>query len=156
MACFDGPNIDVKCFTKTVKRLSRNLAYVIKTLRKVAGPNVPIVGMDYYNPLLVFWFEDPRLAMQTTNIQNLLNNALLKVYARYGIPVADVSGVFESNNFTDSNENDVPDNVELICACTWMCEWFNIHPNASGYSAIANEFALALPSIPISKPPRRR
>ncbi|MGB5421070.1 MAG: SGNH/GDSL hydrolase family protein [Desulfobacterales bacterium] len=156
LACFDGPYIDDKCFKKTVKRLSRNLAYVIKTLRKVAGPNVPIVGMDYYNPLLVFWFEDPPLAMQTANIQNQLNNALLKVYARFGIPVADVSEAFESNNFTDSNGSGVPDNVELICAWTWMCEWFNIHPNASGYSAIANEFVIVLPSIPISKPSRRR
>jgi hypothetical protein len=53
LACFDGTVFDIECFFETVSRLSSNLAYVIQTIRDVAGPNVPIVGMDYYNPLLV-------------------------------------------------------------------------------------------------------
>lgn len=156
LACFDGTNIDDKCFKKTVKRLSSNLAYVIRTLRNVAGPNVPIVGMDYYNPLLVFWFDDPFLARQTATMQALLNGALLGVYTSFGIPMADVSGAFMSNDFTDSDGSGVPDNVELICAWTWMCEWLNIHPNATGYGVIADQFLNVLRRYPFSKPYRRR
>jgi hypothetical protein len=80
----------------------------------------------------------------------------LDIYTNFGIPVADVSGAFMSNDFTDYDGSGVPDNVELICYWTWMCEWLNIHPNASGYGEIANEFKIVLPQIPISKPPRRR
>ena len=164
LECVDGPIIDNECFKERVLELSSNLAYVIRALRNVAGPNVPIVGMDYYNPLLVFWIDDPSLARQTATLQALLNGALLGVYTSLGLPMADVSGAFMSNGFTDSDGSGVPDNVELICAWTWMCPepegnrniLPNIHPNATGYGVIADQFLNVLRRIPISKPSRRR
>ena len=32
---------------------------ILTALREAAGPDVPIVGMNYYSPLLVQWFSDP-------------------------------------------------------------------------------------------------
>lgn len=156
LACIDGTEIDIDCFQETISRLSSNLAYVIRTLRDVAGPKVPIVGMDYYNPLLVFWFQDEDIAMQSARIQSLLNRALYRVYGFFNIPVADVSGAFMSSDFTDADRNGVPDNVELICAWTWMCAFGNIHPNAIGYGVITDQFVNVLPPILVSKPPRHR
>ena len=149
--CVEGSNIDIDCFFGTVQRLSNNLADVIGILQEVAGPNVPIVGMDYFNPLLALWFHDPTLAMQSAAIQAHLNGALLGVYTGYGIPVANISGVFMSNDFTDRDGGGIPDNVELICAWTSMCAMGNIHPNSAGYDAIANEFINILPPITIYK-----
>jgi lysophospholipase L1-like esterase len=156
LACVDGIEIDIECFYDTVSRLSSNLAYVIQTLRKAAGPKVPIVGMNYYNPLLVYWFVDPDLAFQTAALQNILNDALLGVYDNFEIPMADVSSVFMSNNFNDDSGNGLPDNLDIICGWTWMCLWQNIHPNYFGYDAMAGAFEAVLPPIPVSKPPRRR
>ena len=84
------------------------------------------------------------------------NGALFDVYDRFRIPVADVSGAFMSDNFSDANRNDVPDNVDIICAWTWMCAFENIHPNDTGYGVIAEEFLNELPPIWMYKPHRHR
>ena len=154
LSCVDETGIDIDCFFGTVSHLASNLTYVLKTLRKAAGPKVPIVGMNYYNPLLVSWFGDPTTAMQTAYLQEQLNMALFDVYSQFKVPVADVAGVFKSNDFTIES-NGLPANVNLLCAWTWMCEWQNIHPNELGYDAIAGAFEDVLPRIPISMPPRK-
>ena len=35
--------------------IGANLPKILKALRLAAGPNVPIVGMNYYNPFLAAW-----------------------------------------------------------------------------------------------------
>ncbi len=162
LACIQGPEIDRRCFRKAIVRLLKNLTYTLETLREAAGPDVPIVGMNYYNPLLVYWFQDPAIAEQTVKFQQQLNGTLEAVYAAFGVPVADVAGVFMVDDLEtdvigyDGGPNGIPDSVDLLCAWTWMCEVPNIHANDDGYAVIADEFAGVLPPIRISNPPRRR
>jgi len=143
LPCFDDPpGGDIEgCFFAAVANLSSNLSDVLDALQQ-AAPGVPIVGMNYYNPLLVV---DPASAP----LQNALNAALQVVYGTRAvpIPVADVAGAFSANP---------PGEQELLCEWTWMCNCFNIHPNVLGYEAIANAFNPVLPDIQISKPPRMR
>jgi hypothetical protein len=89
-------------------------------------------------------------------LQGQLNNTLALIYSSFGVPVADVATTFMSEEYVDNNENDIPDNVEILCAWTWMCKFQNIHPNEVGYEMIAATFSGVLPEIPISEPPRGR
>lgn len=157
LGCVDGANIDLECFAGSVADLVYNLSYILETLREAAGPNVPIVGMNYYNPLLVYWFIDPAIAPMLVLLQGQINSALENVFTFYEVPVADVAGAFMSEDLvTDDNGNFIPDSVDLLCYWTWMCTHENIHPNALGYAEIADAFDMVLPSISIPEPPRRR
>ena len=156
LACSTESGIDLECFDETIFYLSMDLKKILKRLRKAAGRRTKFIGMDYYNPLLVSWFIDEALAAQAAMLQSYFNGALFDVYDRFRIPVADVSGAFMSDNFSDANRNDVPDNVDIICAWTWMCAFENIHPNDTGYGVIAEEFLNELPPIWMYKPHRHR
>lgn len=162
LQCVDGAIVNLECFSEKLSQLSLDLAYVIETLKEVA-PNIPIVGMNYYNPLLVYWFQNPEIAENTALLQLQINQTLESVYSAYGLPVADVAGAFMSYDLTtdligdpDGGSNQIPDSVDLLCAWTWMCNYQNIHANDLGYQMIAMEFASVLPEIPISTPPRKR
>jgi len=104
--------------------------------------------MNYYNPMLAFWFTDPEAAEHTVILQDHINAALGIVYAQFNVPVADVAGAFWAGDLDiDLNKNGKPDSLDNICAWTWMCTSFNIHPNETGYQVIADEFAVILPPL---------
>ena len=148
LGCIDGVNIDMTCFTDATQNLITNLIDILNTLRWAVGPNVPIVAMNYYNPLAAFWFQDPLLANQTNMLQGFVNSALEGVYDAYGVPVADVAAAFMSGDLvTDEFGQTIPDSLDLLCAWTWMCIYQNIHPNAVGYGVIADVFAETLPPL---------
>ena len=88
--CPDGVDIDLACFADVNRNLIANMIYILKRLRWAAGPRVPIVAMNYYNPLAVF----PAQAEQTNFLQSLINASLEGVYAGFHVPVADVAGAF--------------------------------------------------------------
>ncbi len=155
LQCVDGVVIDQVCLQDTLDQLSEDLTYIVDALHE-AAPDTPIVGMNYYNPLSVYWFQDPAIAQYTVGVQLWINTVLESVYASYDIPVADVAGAFMSYDLiTDENSNALPDSIELLCDWTWMCSHQNIHANELGYTAIAEEFYSVLPAIPISGPPRK-
>ena len=157
LQCVDGLNFDLDCIHEVLTQLSLDLSYVLETLREVA-PGVPIVGMNYYNPLLTSWFQSPVIAELTKGLQTQINGVLESVYAANDVPVADVAGAFmaDADFSIDDNGNNIPDSVDLVCLWTWMCPQQNIHANDTGYAVIAEAFASVLPEIPISKPPRKR
>jgi lysophospholipase L1-like esterase len=152
--CVDGTDIDLACFAQVNQNLVANMITILKKLRWAAGPRVPIVAMNYYNPLAVFWFnnpDDPVLAEQTNFLQSLINASLEGVYAGFHVPVADVAGAFMSGDLeTDIIGEPIPDSLDLLCAWTWMCAFQNIHPNEFGYGIIAEEFLdiLSIPAKP--------
>ena len=162
LQCVDGLNFDFDCIDDVLEQLSHDLSYVLETLREVA-PGVPIVGMNYYNPLLAFWFQNPQnpfIAELTKDLQSQINGVLESVYDSKQVPWADVAGAFmaDASFEIDNNMNGIPDSVDLVCLWTWMCvnNCGNIHPNISGYEVIASAFNPVLPDIQISEPPRRR
>lgn len=155
LQCINGTNIDQICLTETLNQLTIDLTFIMATLRE-AAPDTQIMGMNYYNPLSVYWFQDPAIAQYTVGLQLWINTTLESVYAGFGIPVADVANAFTSYDLiTDSQPNGIPDSIEMLCAWTWMCSHHNIHANALGYSVIAEEFYFLLPEIPVSGPPRK-
>lgn len=140
------------CIFTAFSNVSANLPTILGALRAAAGPGVLIVGMNYYNPFLASWFQDPHLALASAQLQLLFNVLLESIYTNqaFDVPVADVAGAFFSSDFTPvPAAGGVPHNVLLICQLTWMCApppvGPNIHANADGYAVIAEAF---LPLVP--------
>jgi len=122
-----------------------NLPPALAALKAAAGPGVPIVGMNYYDPLLAaVWAQTGSVAaVQAEATQSaLLNGFLGSLYALFGIPVADVFGAFSTSDST--LVGGTPRNVLQVCAWTWMCagppHGPDIHANNEGYGVIARAF----------------
>jgi lysophospholipase L1-like esterase len=129
-----------------VDAIVANLPVILAALREAAGPGVPIVGMNYYNPSLAEWFANPASLQGDVNALVGFNDLLEAIYAAAGDPVADVETAFAS---TDTTLVDgVPRDVARLCAWTWNCatppHGPDIHPNDAGYAAIALAFAQVL------------
>lgn len=140
-----APDVDV-CVAAQFVQVASNLPVSLATLQAVA-PGVPILGMNYYNPNLGAWVIPggplgEAVAMLTTDLVLLFNDLVLDpVYGFLGVPVADVTGAFDTADF--SPEGNLPHNVRKICRLTWMCDperGPNIHANKNGYKVIARTF----------------
>jgi lysophospholipase L1-like esterase len=88
---------DPTCF---VRQITTNLPHILDTLRGHAGPDVPIVGMNYFGPDVVQWFADPAAGQAAAANTVAFNNLLESLYARAGVPVADVESAFAVTDFT--------------------------------------------------------
>jgi lysophospholipase L1-like esterase len=131
-----------------VSAIQSNLPVILAALRDAAGPEVPIVGMTYYDPFLAeIWFTTFDLtALQAEANTSTVNGRLETIYATYGDPVARVELAF-SNTDTNIQPNGLPLDVDRICAWTWTCTTAgnDLHANAQGYQVIANTYLNALP-----------
>ena len=156
--CFDFATgvLDAGCVTATLPTIQGGLATILTQLRQTAGPDVPIIGMNYYDPFLGFWLLGPggqSLAQIDNAAIETLNAGLEQAYAQAFVPVADVASAFDISNFTDTTELEgvgiVPVNVANACNWTWFCtgppHGPDIHPNTDGYEVIAQAFEAALP-----------
>lgn len=126
-----------------------NLASILASLRAAAGPGVPIVGMNYYLPVLAEWREGglgQQVARLSVRLAVTYNSLLVAAYAWTGVAVADVFNAFDTTNFGDPMTvpgiGTLPRNVALICTWTWQCASSprgpNQHPNPAGYQVIAD------------------
>ncbi|HEX3226391.1 MAG TPA: SGNH/GDSL hydrolase family protein [Gaiellaceae bacterium] len=128
--------------------LLTNLPIILSQLQAAAGPGVPIVGMNYYDPFAPqAWMQGglPGLQAQVADLVDF-NDLLEGMYAAAGDPVADVEAAFA---VTDTTPVDgTPLDVVRECAWTWICTPAplgpDIHANATGYGVIARAFAQAL------------
>ncbi len=155
--CIVGTVVNLDCVITAFNQVATNLPIILTVLQSAANEGTPIVGMNYYNSFLAFWLtgiEGQVLAMESAALLNILNNDVLGViYGFFSIPVADVAGAFQSNDFVTMVELapglSVPLNVALICQWTYMCVpppvGPNIHANPTGYGVIAGEFVAVLP-----------
>jgi lysophospholipase L1-like esterase len=120
--------------------IAENLPTILAELRGAAGPDVPIVGMNYYGAFLpIAWAEGGLPAVQA-NVAALVafNDLLEGFYAAAGDSVADVESAFSATDVT--LVGGVPRNVSLICQWTWMCAVGDVHANTAGYAVIAQAF----------------
>jgi lysophospholipase L1-like esterase len=134
---------DQACLSEGIAEINQNLPLILSTLRAAAGPDVPIVGMNYYSPFLALWFASPALAVTANQMMvGQLNPALEAAYANAGEPFADVEAAFSTTDWT--LEGGIPRNVLRICEWTLMCAppplGPDFHPNAAGYGVIAQAF----------------
>lgn len=122
--------------------VAANLPVILTALREAAGPDVPIVGMNYYSPLLVEWFSDPASLPGHVAAAVAFNSFLERIYAAFGDPVAEVESAFSTTDMTPVGG--IPLDVLRICQWTWMCVppplGPDIHPNTDGYGVIAQAF----------------
>ncbi len=131
--------INPDCLTKAFTDLECNLPDILGPLRKAAGPGVPIVAMNYYNPLVV---AEQAAARASAALVGMFNALLEGIYADFDVPVGDVARAFHADDFRLVPAlDDLPVNVVLVCQLTWMCapppQGPNIHANTSGYFVIA-------------------
>ena len=149
--------IDLACVQTTFAQAPANLATILARLRAAAGPRVPIVGMNFYDPFLAAWLQGPAgqaLARLSVQLVTQYNDLLEAAYqgARVPVPVADVEAAFSTTNFTDLVTlpaiGPVPVNVARICQWNWMCapppQGPNVHGRPEGYWAMAGAFVAAL------------
>jgi lysophospholipase L1-like esterase len=147
--------IDPACVQSTFQQAPANLATILARLRAAAGPRVPIVGMNFYDPFLAAWLQGPAgqaLARLSVQLVTQYNDLLEAAYQAAEVPVADVEAAFSTTNFTDLVTlpaiGPVPVNVARICQWSWMCapppQGPNIHGRPEGYRVMAGAFVAAL------------
>src|SRR5207247_350718 len=80
-----------------VPAIATNLPFILAALRTAAGPAVPIIGMNFYDPFLApVWFSNPA-GLGTDIAQAVgLNGVFDAIYAGAGVPIADVGAVFQA------------------------------------------------------------
>ena len=149
--------LDLRCITNATAAIETNLPTILAALRAAAGPGVPIVGMNYYDPFLAFWFQGEGGRAAATDSRQAflrLNDTLERIYKTAGSPVADVEGAFSTTDVATKvvvglpGIGSIPLNVARICQWTWMCApppGPDIHANTEGYGVIAGAFLKALP-----------
>jgi lysophospholipase L1-like esterase len=151
LAC--GP--DLACIDGVVEPIALGVKGAVATVQ-AAAPGVPIVAMNFPNPFLATWLgffpgvpagltpPDPGFAVLNNLVVGMFNDKLAAKFAELGIPMADVSGAFNSSDFGDSDGDTIPNNVEVICKLTFMCPDVgvkpNLHANKQGYELIAKTF----------------
>ena len=153
-ACAPGAADFDDCFEEATKAANRNLRRILRRLR-AAAPGVPIVGMNYYNPSLAYWIDDPAVAKESMPYIRKLNLRLGRAYRAFEVPVANVQAAFKTFNW---NGKKYPMNVRSICRFTLMCEkqgsnyvmsdynpaspgdQTDIHPSVEGHIKIAETF----------------
>jgi lysophospholipase L1-like esterase len=143
-----GPNDILDPSRGSLQTIAANLPLILAALRQAAGPGVPIVGMNFYDPRLAqSWFVDHpgdlgALAVEIANAVGF-NNFIEALFAAAGDPVADVEAAFRTTDTTLVGTT--PRDVVLICAWTWICGLEqDIHANATGYGVIAVAFLAKL------------
>jgi len=131
-----------------VPAIQANLPKILAALREAAGPAVPIVGMNFYDPRLAqSWFvaypgDLGALGVEIANAVGF-NNFIESLFAAAGDPVADVEAAFRTTDTTLVGTT--PRDVVLVCLWTWICgPEQNIHANATGYGVIAGAFLAKL------------
>jgi len=141
------------CFVNGLKTMQKNLATIVKGLRAATRSGVPIIGMNYYDPLLGDWLAGPgptrTLTLNVITGVATLNKDMTQVYAKAFVPVADVATAFQSSDMTHfvaSQWGRIP--VAVDRACTLLditChrgapEGFGDDPNNAGAVVIARAF----------------
>lgn len=153
--CVVGGVINATCATAAIGTIGANVTEIMTRLRE-AAPDVPIVGMTYYDPYLAAWLAGPAgqaVAQQSVQLTTALNQTLTTVYEAAGARVADVAGAFSTTDLstpaTLPGVGTVPLAVARICTWTWMCvpgRSPDIHATTAGYQVIADAFLAALPT----------
>src|SRR5262249_49713931 len=123
------------CATQ-IAALVTNLTAILADLRAAAGPDVPIVGMTYYDAFARLCHSDASLLFVCSRVDSG-NAALADTYHAAGVAVADVAGAFENDDLNAAAAH--------VCAWTWFCVAGDTHPNVLGYGVIARAFEAAIP-----------
>jgi len=144
--------VDPQCVSDGLDAIGPELGQILEILRGAAGRRVPIVGMNYYDPFLAASTlpGGEALADYSLAITLAMNETLGIVYSGFQVPVANVARAFRIRDETQVPGYNLPLNVFLEFAWTWVGApppvGPDIHPNATGYAVIAGAFVKAIGS----------
>ncbi len=150
--CADLSGIDYTCVQQSKNRVRINLTAAMVAIRAAAGGRVPIVGMNFYDPVLAFsLFGAPDIAQASIPVVVGINDMLEQVYGSVGAPTADVESAFQTLDTTPVTVpglGTISTGLARLCQFTFMCApppvGPNDHPTDAGYRTIANAFAAEL------------
>ncbi len=145
--CVSGAGIDQVCLAAGFATVRNDLPMILQALRQ-AAPAVVMVGMNYYDPFVAAALKGGAflaLAVQSEQLGATFNKILETDFATSGVRWADVAGAFAPVDLAALPYLDLPVDLTLVCAYTWMCALApvgpNIHATALGYRVIAAAFA---------------
>jgi lysophospholipase L1-like esterase len=123
--CADLSGIDYDCVQESTNRVRIKLSAAMVAIRAAAGSQVPIVGMNFYDPVLAFaLFGAPDVAQASIPVTVGINDMLERVYGSVGAPTADVESGFQTlvtTVVTVPGLGEIPLNLARICQLTFMC-----------------------------------
>jgi hypothetical protein len=127
--------------------LAPNLSTIVGGLRQ-AGGNIPIVGDNFFDPVLAEWFNTSQRAYANASVPGIgaFNSFLTSTYQHLGVSVADIQGAFRTANTASiaSQWGKIPTNVYMICRYTDIpCPrpLIDADANAAGYRIFARSFS---------------
>jgi len=149
--CLERSGLIAKsCATDLAPRLEDRVTQIVDALSSAAGPDVPILSMNYYNPFLGLWGLVPggrQLAHADQRAWAVFNETLATAYAGAGATLVDVATRFHIDDFETTvvvpGRGRIPLNVALACRWTWFCSerfFSDPHPDRAGYRRIAHVF----------------
>ena len=112
------------CFVQGLSRMKRNISKIVAGLRNATGPQVPIIGMNVYDPLLGDWLAagtGRSLAAAAVAGVGLLSKTMVQAYQAEASPTADVQAAYHAadlTRFVSSRWGRVP--VSVASACTLL------------------------------------
>lgn len=152
--CVSAVGIDERCVTQALQTIRDKLTIAALVLRFTAGRRTPLVGANFYDPVLAAWLlgaPGQDLAKASLRVTEKVNTLVEQIYGGVGVAVADVETAFQTFDQTSvvlPGVGEVPLNVARICEWTWTCTpppiGPNPHPNNAGYRVIADAFAAEL------------
>ena len=153
--CMSRPGA-ATCFVNGLSKMKANISRIVAGLRNATGPNVPIVGMNVYDPLLGDWLAagtGRSLAVAAVAGVGLLSKSMAQAYQAEASPTADVQGAYRSadlTHFVASRWGRVPVSVANACALLdIVCHQgsfigYGDDPNYAGAVVIAHAFERAI------------
>lgn len=152
--CLDHRTVDPGCVDRALAGIRRVLPGALARLRSAGGRRMRIVGLEHPDPFVARFLGGRvgrAFAARTLRVFDRLNRVLDAVYRHAGVPVANVPRLFGTANrrlTVLAGHGHVPVGVARDCRFTWECPpgpfAGNLHPNATGYRAIARAVAAAV------------
>jgi hypothetical protein len=100
--CMSHPNA-ATCFENGLPKMKSDISTIVAGLRRATGPDVPIVGMNVYDPLLGDWLAPGTgrsLAVASIAGVALLSKTMGQAYRAEAAPMANVEGAYHSADLT--------------------------------------------------------
>jgi lysophospholipase L1-like esterase len=152
--CLMWDTVDQACVDQTLDIVHRQLSDILGALKSAADPSAQIIGVGHYDPYLGSYLRGPTgraFAVQSIDPMAQLNRVLRTTYAEAGVPMADVSASFgtdETQMTPMASVGSVPMDVARVCDLTWKCAPAplgpNQHPNDAGYRVISQAIRSAM------------
>jgi len=136
------------CVSRAEPTLATNLKTIVDGLRQDAR-TVPIVGDNYYDPVLSEWFDPSDRAYATASVPGLraFNAFLVATYAGLAAQSADIQAAFKTADMTPvaSKWGTIPTDVFMMCQYTDIpCPHplLDVDANRLGYRIFAKAFEM--------------